>query len=53
MNTAYRDHEIYNIGGGLYSQSECAGSLNLPPGTVVSVEVKKKIKTLYRVYMYI
>jgi len=42
MNTAYRDHEIYNIGGGLYSQSECAGSFNLP-GTVVLVEIKKNL----------
>lgn len=45
MNTAYKDHEIYNIGRGLYRQSECAVSFNLP-GKVVLEEVNEKINTL-------
>lgn len=46
MDNVYRDHEIYNFGLGLYSLSEYAVNFKLPC-MVVSVEVKKKIKTLY------
>lgn len=47
MNTAYKDHEIYNIGRGLYRQSECAVSFNLPGKVVLEeVPVNEKINTL-------